>query len=52
MSIQQIIEENNENIRRLENTISKQFWNKGYINNCKKYIAAYKAQNEKLKSML
>lgn len=30
------------NIERLEATIAQNFWNKGYVENCKKTIESYK----------
>ena len=33
-----------ENIKRLENTISMNIWNKGYVLNCKTQIENYKKQ--------
>lgn len=30
------------NIERLENTISQNFWNKGYVQNCLEEIERYK----------
>ena len=35
-----------ENIKRLEQTISMNIWNKGYVANCKSQIENYKKQLE------
>jgi len=31
-----------ENIKRLENTIASESWNKGYVANCKAQLSMYK----------
>jgi len=36
-------EEIQENIKRLEYTISQNFWNKGYVANCQEDIKVYKS---------
>lgn len=35
-------EEIKENIERLEKTIRLNYWNKGYVENCKEQIKTYK----------
>ena len=39
-----------ENITRLESTIKSNSWNKGYIENCKAQLSAYKSQLVKLEN--
>jgi hypothetical protein len=48
----QVIARLQENIRRLECTIGKRCWQKGYVENCKATIASYKAQIADLESTI
>lgn len=49
MSKSEVISELKENIKRTENTISMNIWNKGYVANCKNQIKSYKNQIEALR---
>jgi len=48
----QVIARLQENISRLEATVQKNHWQKGYVANCNATIAGYKEQITKLKSDL
>ena len=48
-SLEVIIKESEDSIKRLNETIDANFWNKGYVNNCKSQIVNH---NETIKSSL
>ena len=50
--IAQVVANLQENIARLEATVRKNHWQKGYVANCKEQIASYKQQVAEWESKL